>query len=65
MSRDLAPSMPRGVWDDVMLGAGRIPRHCRFCGKRFHAKLEIIKRDSEMRQEDEKSRFGDVTKPGI
>jgi hypothetical protein len=29
--------MPRGFVDDIMFGMGRLPRHCRSCGKRFHA----------------------------
>jgi len=36
--RDLAPSMPRGIWDAVMRRFGRVPRHCRFCEKRFYVK---------------------------
>jgi hypothetical protein len=65
MSRDVAPSMPRGLWDDIMLGAGRIPRHCRFCGRRFHAKIEAIQRDTALRDEKEKTRSGDFTETGF
>jgi hypothetical protein len=35
-SRDLAPSKPRGLRDRMMLWFKRVPRHCRFCGKRFY-----------------------------
>jgi hypothetical protein len=65
MSRDIVPSMPRGLWDDVMRGAGRIPRHCRNCGKRFHASLKAIKRDVGIREEDEKGRANQFTETGF
>jgi hypothetical protein len=32
---DLVPSRSRGVLDAVMRRFGRVPRHCRFCEKRF------------------------------
>jgi ribosomal protein S27E len=33
---DIVPSMPRG-WIDALMGRfGKIPRHCRSCGKRFY-----------------------------
>ncbi|HWB84557.1 MAG TPA: hypothetical protein VG675_10485 [Bryobacteraceae bacterium] len=35
---DLAPSLPRGWRDALMRKWGRIPRHCRACGKRFYVK---------------------------
>jgi hypothetical protein len=35
--RDIVPSLPRGIGDAVMRRIGRIPRHCRSCGKRFYA----------------------------
>jgi len=57
--------MPRGIWDELMEGMGRAPRHCRKCGKRFHAKLEAIKRDQELRDQDEKARSGSITKTGF
>jgi len=28
--------MSRGIKDDIMFGKGRVPRHCRGCGKRFY-----------------------------
>jgi hypothetical protein len=65
MSRDLVPSMPRGLWDDIMRAAGRIPRHCRYCGKRFHAKLEAVKRDREIRNEDDSGRANEFTETGF
>jgi ribosomal protein S27E len=33
---DIVPSKPRGILDDIMFGMGRVPRHCRSCGKRFY-----------------------------
>jgi hypothetical protein len=36
--RDLVPSLPRGVRDAVMRWFGRVPRHCRFCERRFFVK---------------------------
>ena len=33
---DIAPSMPRGISDLFMEGLGKVPRHCRSCGKRFY-----------------------------
>jgi hypothetical protein len=65
MSKDVVPSMPRGLWDAIMEGAGRIPRHCRNCGKRFHATLEAVKRDQEIREETDKGRAGESTKTGF
>jgi DNA-directed RNA polymerase subunit RPC12/RpoP len=65
MSRDVAPSMPRGLWDDIMLGAGRIPRHCRYCGRRFHAKIVAIQRDVALRDEEVKARSGDFNETGF
>jgi hypothetical protein len=43
--------MPRGIWDAVMSGMGRVPRHCRFCGRRFHPKIEDVERDAQSRDE--------------
>jgi hypothetical protein len=37
--RDIVPSMPRGLKDEFMRVRGRIPRHCRSCGKRFYVRL--------------------------
>jgi len=37
--KDIVPSMPRGWLDDLMAWFGRIPRHCRFCEKRFYVPL--------------------------
>lgn len=33
---DLVPSLPRGIMDALMLHFRRVPRHCRFCEKRFY-----------------------------
>ena len=37
--KDLVPSKPRGWRDAVMRAFGRIPRHCRFCARRFYFRL--------------------------
>jgi hypothetical protein len=36
LSKDFAPSLPRGWRDAFMRSLGRIPRHCRACGRRFY-----------------------------
>jgi hypothetical protein len=36
--KDIVPSMPRGFRDAVMRLLGGIPRHCRFCGRRFYVR---------------------------
>jgi len=41
---DLVPSRPRGVFDAVMRWCGRVPRHCRFCAKRFFVTTEVLAR---------------------
>jgi hypothetical protein len=38
--RDIVPSLPRGWQDAVMRWFGRIPRHCRSCGKRFYVRAQ-------------------------
>jgi DNA-directed RNA polymerase subunit RPC12/RpoP len=53
-SRDLVPSKPRGIWDALMQVCGRIPRHCRRCGQRFHPRVEQVRVDAELRAETEK-----------
>lgn len=65
MSRDVVPSMPRGFWDEFQRGRDRIPRHCRYCGKRFHAKVEDVKRDAELREQEDKARSGGFTDTGF
>jgi len=42
LSRDIVPSKPRGILDMFMDGQGRIPRHCRSCGKRFYVRREKV-----------------------
>jgi hypothetical protein len=32
---DIVPSKPIGVIDEVRVSWGKIPKHCRYCGKRF------------------------------
>jgi hypothetical protein len=36
--KDIVPSMPRGWRDAVMRAFGKIPRHCRFCERRFYVR---------------------------
>jgi hypothetical protein len=57
--------MPRGIWDAILRGAGRIPRHCRFCGRRFHAKIADVQSDTALREEIEKARSRDFSKTGF
>jgi hypothetical protein len=38
--------MPRGWRDAIMSTLGRIPRHCRFCEKRFYIRAAIEVGDS-------------------
>ncbi len=64
-SRDIVPSKLHGLWDEIMSGAGRVPRHCRSCGKRFHVKLEAIERDLSIKREESKGRSGNVTETGF
>jgi hypothetical protein len=52
--RDIVPSMPRGIWDAILSSLGRVPRHCRFCARRFHPRIEDVERDSALRLEAEK-----------
>jgi len=33
---DIVPSMPRGISDLFMESLGKVPQHCRSCGKRFY-----------------------------
>jgi hypothetical protein len=40
--KDIVPSLPRGLRDTVMSWFGRIPRHCRFCEKRFYVAPEAL-----------------------
>jgi len=41
-NKDIVPSLPRGWRDEVMRWFGKIPRHCRFCEKRFYVSPEEI-----------------------
>jgi hypothetical protein len=36
--RDVVADFPRNFWDEIMRGWGRLPKHCRTCGRRFHVK---------------------------
>jgi len=40
--KDIVPSRPRGVWDALMARWGKIPRHCRFCEKRFYVPVQDV-----------------------
>jgi hypothetical protein len=39
--KDIVPSLARGWRDELMRWFGKIPRHCRFCEKRFYVAVEI------------------------
>jgi hypothetical protein len=39
--KDIVPSLPRGFLDALMHEIGRIPRHCRFCEKRFYVRTTL------------------------
>jgi hypothetical protein len=36
--RDIVPSMPRNFIDELMRSFGKLPKHCRGCGKRFYVR---------------------------
>jgi len=40
--KDVVPSLPRGWRDGMMRFFGRVPRHCRFCEKRFYVGPEQV-----------------------
>jgi hypothetical protein len=44
---DVVPSRPRGIADMFMEGLGKVPRHCRSCGKRFYVNRERLEDDSQ------------------
>ena len=48
--RDIVPSMPRGFFDRLMIRWGRIPRHCRACGKRFRVRASLIPQEEQGRK---------------
>ena len=37
-SRDIAPCIPAGLRDTIMGRFARVPKICRFCGKRFYVR---------------------------
>ena len=41
--KDVVPSKRRGFVDALMAQLGKVPRHCRFCGKRFYVLWEELK----------------------
>ena len=45
--KDIVPSLQRGWLDAVMSNLRRIPRHCRFCGKRFYVRAGLHLTDPE------------------
>jgi len=46
--KDIVPSMHRGLVDTLMAHFGRVPRHCRFCGKRFYAPSKAAEAESAL-----------------
>jgi hypothetical protein len=42
LSLDVVASLSRGLLDRLMEKSGRIPRHCRVCGRRFYVKAALI-----------------------
>ena len=40
--KDLAPSLPRGIRDWLMRRMKKVPRHCRFCEKRFYVAEAVL-----------------------
>jgi hypothetical protein len=40
--KDVVPSLPRGWKDAIMRWFGKVPRHCRFCEKRFYVLVETV-----------------------
>jgi hypothetical protein len=59
--RDIVPSLPRGIGDAVMRRVGRIPRHCRSCGRRFYADPARI---AAARAADQAREFPAIKKAG-
>jgi hypothetical protein len=49
--RDVSPSRPRGVLDALMQSIGRVPRHCRFCEKRFYVRRSDLAQKIENSQD--------------
>jgi hypothetical protein len=35
LGSDVVPSLPRGLFDKLLVQSGRTARHCRYCGRRF------------------------------
>jgi transcription elongation factor Elf1 len=52
LRRDIVSSLPRGWKDALMQGFGRVPRHCRSCGKRFYARAQGPGGDAAFPRED-------------
>jgi hypothetical protein len=46
LSKDIVPSMPRGLRDQLMRSFNRIPRHCRYCGRRFYMAVPRLPADA-------------------
>jgi len=42
LHKDIVPSLPRGWRDSFMRRLGKVPRHCRFCEKRFYADIRLL-----------------------
>ena len=39
MSLDIAPCVPRGMRDEMMINSGKTPKQCRYCGKKFYVRV--------------------------
>ena len=63
--RDIVPSKPRGFWDLLLSRFGRVPRHCRFCARRFHPKIEEVRRDAALRADEKETRATDFGGTGF
>jgi hypothetical protein len=63
--KDIVPSKTRGIWDTFLASLGRIPRHCRSCGRRFHPTQKAIGRDAELRAEKESAQSGRQSNTGF
>jgi len=45
--KDIAVSLQDGIVDELMQRWGRVPRQCRFCGKRFYVRESDLAEDPE------------------
>jgi len=42
--KDVVSTTSRGLVDSLMRRFGKVPRHCRFCGKRFYVPMPAAAR---------------------